>query len=105
MRQIDSTAYYYHTNAISTIQGQIDAEAHAMLGMSSLLMNEDGLILTNIFTLETLNPGASQPTASESLADTARRLQMEDDISQMNVKIDNIQDDLRNIKTRLGILY
>jgi len=76
-----------------------------MLGMSSLLMNEDGLILTNIFTLETLSPGASQPTASESVADTARRLQMEDDISQMNVKIDNIQDDLRNIKTRLGILY
>ena len=70
--------------------------------MNNLLMNEDGLILTNLFALEALNPAASQPAGNQSIADIARRLQMEDDISQINQKMDDLQLELRRFGSRAG---
>ena len=105
MNQINSTAYYYHTNTINAIQDHIDTQAHVLLGMSDLLVNQNSLILTNIFAMESLGPVPNQSSAGESLADTARRLLTADDISQINLKMDSMQDDLRKIKIGLGIPY
>ena len=103
MTQIDASANYYHTNTLTTIQGQLDTKANALLAMDNLLMSEDGLILTNLFALESLNPAASQTGKNESIADIARRLQMEDDISQMNQKLDDLQLELRRFEAALGL--
>lgn len=103
MSQIDASAKFYHTNALSNIQGQLDTKANALLAMNNLLMNEDGLILTNLFALEALNPAASQPAGNQSIADIARRLQMEDDISQINQKMDDLQLELRRFEAALGL--
>ena len=73
---------------------KIDRESsYQKLDMTTLLMGSVDAILTN-------HPSAVMPPDG---VDQLLKMEMESDMAQMKSDVDDIQEDLRQIKARLGV--
>jgi hypothetical protein len=77
-----------------TVAGELDAICHAVLQ----IVDKAGCAGRAAV--------ASEPCRDElGISINGNLIETESDVGQMKVDVDDIQEDLRKIKTRLGILY
>ena len=116
MDQIDSMAHFYNTNEINFLYGfftnlpsidQVNSmddfyftnEVSKMVGLST---NETEFIADELLFFSTNTPthAAGEPNDIERML----KIERESDFEQMKVDVDDMQEDLRKIKARLGIV-
>ena len=78
----------------SHVDSKIESTASVQAVTSGLLLDSVGFLVTN-------RPSATPPNDVERML----KIERESDFEQMKVDVDDIQEDLRKIKTRLGIPY
>jgi hypothetical protein len=112
--EVNNLDYYYHTNLVnlagfeekaieSSFEAKIDSEASIQFAaMSGLFERQCDLILTNIAAIPELAVPAENHLDKIDSFDWEL---MQGDVFDMNTKVDDMQEDLIKIKTRLGIAY
>ena len=107
IRQLDSMSYYYHTNSLNSLYAESDKIMKQNVELASLGAQISGLVLTNVLTLE-----AGQEELRESVQEGNQYLSGSLfiltngtmlDVSFTRLKIDDVGQDVRAIKAKLGV--